>query len=192
MNPPGHADLALDFLAVDERKSPYKDASLWRHIFGTLPVTATYAWNMPDAPLDGVVIAACDGMVDRERISLLRDLFRLLVCKPASGAPFSAYGGNYVILKCGEAYPLFAHLRRGSVCVRVGDAVRAGDRLGTVGNSGNSLQPHLHFQVMSDPNPFPLFRNLVPFVLSSFRRYGAREFATCTNTALKNGNHVHL
>ncbi len=110
MNPPGHADLALDFLAVDERKSPYKDASLWRHIFGTLPVTATYAWNMPDAPLDGVVIAACDGMVDRERISLLRDLFRLLVCKPASGAPFSAYGGNYVVLKCGEAYPLFAHL----------------------------------------------------------------------------------
>lgn len=45
---------------------------------------------------------------------------------------------------------------------------------------------------MSDPNPFPLFRNLVPFVLSSFRRYCAREFATCTNTALKNGNYVHL
>lgn len=36
MNPPGHAKLAFDFLAVDDRKSPYKDVSLLRHVFSTL------------------------------------------------------------------------------------------------------------------------------------------------------------
>lgn len=34
------------------------------------------------------------------------------------------------------------------------------DLLGKVGNSGSSLQPHLHFQVMNSPDHFPLFKNL--------------------------------
>ena len=38
MNPPGHAKLAFDFLAVDESKSPYTGAGLLRHIFSTIPI----------------------------------------------------------------------------------------------------------------------------------------------------------
>jgi murein DD-endopeptidase MepM/ murein hydrolase activator NlpD len=52
------------------------------------------------------------------------------------------------------------------VCVLPGDRIRAGQMLGRVGNSGASLQPHLHFQVMASPDPFPLFANLVPFAIS--------------------------
>lgn len=39
---------------------------------------------------------------------------------------------------------LIAHLRPGSVVVAVGDQVKAGQLLGQVGNSGNSIEPHLH------------------------------------------------
>jgi murein DD-endopeptidase MepM/ murein hydrolase activator NlpD len=77
--------------------------------------------------------------------------------------PFSNLGGNHVILDCGGYFPLYAHLRQGTVSVKVGDVVKEGDLIGRVGNSGASLQPHLHFQVMSSFDPFPLFENLLPF-----------------------------
>ncbi len=52
--------------------------------------------------------------------------------------------GNHVILRCGEAEIVFAHMRQGSVAVAPGDQVEVGDRLGEVGNSGASTEPHLH------------------------------------------------
>jgi hypothetical protein len=52
--------------------------------------------------------------------------------------------GNHVILRCGEAEIVFAHMREGSVVVAAGDQVAPGDRLGEVGNSGASTEPHLH------------------------------------------------
>jgi hypothetical protein len=53
--------------------------------------------------------------------------------------------GNYVLLRCGdEAVILLAHLKRGSVVVRPGEQVSVGDRLGEIGNSGNTTEPHLH------------------------------------------------
>jgi murein DD-endopeptidase MepM/ murein hydrolase activator NlpD len=192
-NPPGHPKLAYDFLAVDDCKSPYKGVSLFRHIVSSLPVEATLAWNQPVvAVADGMVIAASDGAPDRERISMVKDLFRLMVSGPKPIPPFSALGGNHVILQCGEVYPVYAHLRNGSVQVRPGEMVRAGDVLGMVGNSGSSLQPHLHFQVMDSPDPFPLFKNLLPFVLASFQVCKAGEWQSASNSALSNGDHLLL
>jgi hypothetical protein len=53
--------------------------------------------------------------------------------------------GNYVLLRCApDAYVLLAHLKRQSLTVRPGDSVSTGMRLGEIGNSGNSWEPHLH------------------------------------------------
>jgi hypothetical protein len=52
--------------------------------------------------------------------------------------------GNHVILRCGTAEIVLAHMRQGSIAVGPGDAVAEGDRLGEVGNSGASTEPHLH------------------------------------------------
>jgi murein DD-endopeptidase MepM/ murein hydrolase activator NlpD len=193
MNPPGHAKLAFDFLAVDDQRSPYNGVSLLRHIFSTISVDSTLAWGKPVfAVMDGTVVAASDGTSDRERISMARDLFRLMFFGPKIVPPFSALGGNYVILKCGDVYPLYAHLKEGSVCVRPGDVVRTGDQLGLVGNSGSSLQPHLHFQVMNTPEPFPLFKNLVPFVVFSAQRCTDGKWESIVHGALRNGDHLQL
>lgn len=60
-----------------------------------------------------------------------------------------AITGNYVIIKYGEnIYAALCHLQTGSVQVSVGDAVTKGELIGRVGHSGNSLAPHLHFQLM--------------------------------------------
>ena len=51
---------------------------------------------------------------------------------------------------------LLAHLKRGSVLVKIGDRVSAGQPIGHVGNSGNTSEPHLHVhaqrQVTKDGN----------------------------------------
>ena len=52
--------------------------------------------------------------------------------------------GNHLILQCGDAVVVLAHLKRGSIAATAGRAVVVGDLLGEVGNSGASTEPHLH------------------------------------------------
>ena len=60
--------------------------------------------------------------------------------------------GNHVVLDVGDGnYAVLAHLKRGSIKVKEGQAVRAGQQLAECGNSGNSSEPHVHFQVMDTP-----------------------------------------
>ena len=63
------------------------------------------------------------------------------------------FGGNSVILKIGPGrYACYAHLVRGSVRVRRAQHVRLGQRIGLLGNSGNTDAPHLHFGIQSRPD----------------------------------------
>jgi murein DD-endopeptidase MepM/ murein hydrolase activator NlpD len=81
--------------------------------------------------------------------------------------PIEEADGNHVVLDLGDGrYALFAHLKPGSVRVRVGETVRRGQVLGLVGTSGNSSEPHLHFHVMD--NPSPLASNGLPYRLRKF------------------------
>jgi murein DD-endopeptidase MepM/ murein hydrolase activator NlpD len=71
---------------------------------------------------------------------------------PGEMDPFNP-AGNYVILDHGNGeYSLLAHFKQGSILVQPGDVVKQGDVLGLVGNSGNSSEPHIHFQVMDAPS----------------------------------------
>ncbi len=67
-------------------------------------------------------------------------------------------------------YAFYAHLQPGSIQVKAGDKVRRGQVLGLVGNSGNSTEPHLHFQ-LSDANS-PLGCEGLPYALSTFEVEG--------------------
>ena len=62
--------------------------------------------------------------------------------------------GNHVVIDHGNGeYSLYAHLKPGSVLVRSGSRVTAGTPIGKLGSSGNSTEPHLHFQVCDAADP---------------------------------------
>lgn len=79
--------------------------------------------------------------------------------------------GNAVILDLGQGrYALYAHLQPGSLRVRAGDRVTRGQVLGLVGNTGNSVAPHLHFHVMDGPSS--LASNGLPYEIDAFEVTG--------------------
>ncbi|MEK3793423.1 M23 family metallopeptidase [Paenibacillus sp. FSL R7-0204] len=63
--------------------------------------------------------------------------------------------GNVVVINHGNGeHSITAHLKKGSVAVKKGDNVQQGDLIGHLGNSGNSSEAHLHFQVSDGPDIF--------------------------------------
>lgn len=69
------------------------------------------------------------------------------------GGTRAIIGNHVVIAHDGGEYSVYAHLQKGGVRVKVGDAVLAGDAIGLLGTSGNSTEPHLHFHVCNGPEP---------------------------------------
>lgn len=189
-NPPGHPELAYDFLAVDKNKSPYIKGSFARHLFSFISVESTYTWSKAIySPVDGTIEESHDGEIDRIKISFIYDLFRLLINKPKESDGFGAFGGNHVMIKSNGCYLLLCHLKKGSVLVNKGETVKAGQKIAEAGNSGSSIQPHLHIQAMSNNQYFPLFKNLLPFKISSGKVKEGEGWENEKNIELANGGH---
>lgn len=160
----GH-ERAFDFLRVD-KKFKASRRSAWREFFHAVPLEEYYAWGQPMlAPFHGTVLAAVDGCPE-VATSYLRTLIDTLFSKQGdaelqqllnTGAgDIRRFAGNHLILQSTEApdvYAFLAHARKGSVCVTAGQHVVPLQKLAEVGNSGQSMTPHLHFQLMSQANP---------------------------------------
>jgi hypothetical protein len=68
--------------------------------------------------------------------------------KPAVPLTRETNAGNWIAIDLGNhRYALYAHLQPNRIRVKVGDEVRRGQVIALVGNSGNAVGPHLHFQV---------------------------------------------
>ena len=115
------------------------------------------------SPVDGEVIAVHGTSRDHlSRLSWPGIAYLLLEGFVRSlGAPRHLLG-NHVMVRADTAgsaagaadgpVAVLAHLRRGSPTVQAGERVRAGQVLGQCGNSGNSSDPHVHFQLMDAPD----------------------------------------
>ncbi len=89
------------------------------------------------AALPGTVKATRDGVADHlVRTTEDRHSIANMEC------------GNGVVLDHGNGLETqYCHLRQGSITVTQGDTIRAGDKLGTIGFSGDAAFPHLHFEM---------------------------------------------
>ena len=113
-----------------------------------------------------------------------------------SGQTVQTAGGNYVVVDIGHGrYTFYAHMQPGSLKVKVGDAVKTGQVLGLLGNTGNTDSAHLHFHVMDGPSP--LLSNGLPFVFTKFTGEGvvtdeqalAKFQVTPVDTSASTGTH---
>lgn len=94
-----------------------------------------YCWGQPIvAPAAGTVVAAVDGIDD---------------CNPGVMNRKVPLGNHLIIHHGNREFSWLAHLRRGSISVRSGQAVVEGDVLGSCGNSGHSSEPHLHYHLQT-------------------------------------------
>ncbi|MFI6121685.1 M23 family metallopeptidase [Streptomyces sp. NPDC051064] len=112
-----------------------------------------------DAPLvavaDGTVVHASDGQRDHLSRNSGPALAYLMLVEASVRDMTGAHRivGNHVVLDLGDGtYAAYAHVRNGSLQVKAGDTVREGQVLARCGNSGNSTEPHVHFQLMDHPD----------------------------------------
>ena len=152
---------AIDFIGVDASRR----SAGWglRAALGTEPPQRFVGFGRPTtSPVAGEVVLTHDGEEDHPAYrSAPAGLAYLLGQARRARAGVPAIAGNHVVVAVAPAGPfvLLAHLQRGSVGVRVGDRVAAGDHLGECGNSGNSHQPHVHVQA-TDSVDWPSARGL--------------------------------
>ncbi|MET0451086.1 MAG: M23 family metallopeptidase [Mycobacterium sp.] len=79
--------------------------------------------------------------------------------------------GNFVVLDIGNGFFVnYAHMQPGSVRPKLGDQVKRGDVIGIVGNTGNSVAPHLHLHVMDAASP--LAAQGLPYLYDRFTLTG--------------------
>lgn len=96
------------------------------------------------APADGEVIEAVSGCPDS-----------LILGNGQVDCSAHDIRGNHILIRHAEReYSILVHLQPGSVGVKAGDTVKCGQIIARCGNSGNSSEPHLHFQLQDGTSFF--------------------------------------
>jgi murein DD-endopeptidase MepM/ murein hydrolase activator NlpD len=145
----GAERFAIDYIQLDDAH---------RLFTGAPDALESYAYYGADilAVGDGPVVGVVDGLPEQVPNRL------------PTGLPLDQYPGNHVVQDLGDGnYALYAHIKTGSIKVKPGDRLSAGQVIGSVGNTGNTTAPHLHFHVMSTPDP--LRADGLPFVFADLR-----------------------
>jgi hypothetical protein len=88
------------------------------------------------APGDGIVIQVIDGSID---------------VLPGERDRSVGVGNAIIIDHQNGEYSLLCHFKHNSIRVNVGDKIKQGDIIGLCGNTGNTFQPHIHFNLQNGP-----------------------------------------
>lgn len=106
--------------------------------------------SMKDIERGVPVVAAADGTVLRARDGVEDRLIKTAVERKAIMP--KACGNGVVVAHADGVETQYCHLRKGSIVVKPGQTLRAGDRIGDIGASGLVQFPHVHLTVRVDGN----------------------------------------
>ncbi|MDO5499897.1 MAG: M23 family metallopeptidase [Propionibacteriaceae bacterium] len=143
---------AIDFVPVGEngRTAAITLGSLFR----SEPATRFPGFGRPVlAPVDGVVVAVDSSAPDHAAFRGFPSIGYALTQGRRAAEGWLALTGNHVMIQT-ESGPVvvLCHLRQGRVQVDLGQPVKVGQVVGECGNSGNSTEPHLHVQAITNPD----------------------------------------
>ena len=97
--------------------------------------------------------------------------------------------GNYVVIDhLNGEFSWFGHLKQGSVRVKPGQVVQQGEVVGAVGSSGDSLFPHLHYELRTGPGDKGV--EGLPSYFSGFRRVLRSGLVTAERGQVNSGDIV--
>lgn len=143
---------AIDFVPVDAsgRSAPMRVRSWFR----AEPPQGFVGFGAEVlAPLAGEVVAIHAGEDDHDAYRGFPSVGYAATQARRARAGWRALAGNHVMIRGATGVVVaLCHLRRGSITVRPGGQVLTGQVLAHCGNSGNSTQPHLHLQAMTEPD----------------------------------------
>jgi murein DD-endopeptidase MepM/ murein hydrolase activator NlpD len=139
---------------------PYARALWWLHAYSAAPTAlAIPVAGVPAAALQASFGAPRTGGT-HEGIDIMAPLGTAVLAAADGviiGNRRTAIGGTVLwVLGSGRRLYYYAHMRELAPGMRMGRLVRAGDRLGAVGNSGNAQHtpPHLHFAIYAVESHF--------------------------------------
>jgi len=164
---------AYDFIIVDdEGKSSSGDKR---------SLSSYYCYDQDIiAPADGEVVALYDKYKDTFVDGVL------------AHCDSSHIAGNYIVIKHHDSeYSAIAHLVPHSIKVKKGDTVKQGQVIAKCGNSGNSSEPHIHFQLQTGKS-FYMSAGL-PIVFSDIiasqkEKYNVLDARPCEDNLQVEGN----
>jgi len=120
---------AWDFVIINSDKLQYKNSGDF--------VEDYLCFNKPVvAPADGTIVEVFDGIED----NIIGEVNTI-----------HNWGNSLIIKHSDYLYSQLSHLKKDTFKIKKGDFVRKGQQLATVGNSGRSPYPHLHFQFQTMP-----------------------------------------
>lgn len=133
----GSGQFAVDAMGLDERYAVQTGAN-----FAVNTDLSGFGRDLI-APGAGVIVHARGDRPDQPTPGESNEDYHLPEFRGA-GDP-----GNHVIIDHSDGeVSMVAHLMAGSLAVREGETVAQGQRLGQLGNSGDSFAPHVHHQLM--------------------------------------------
>jgi hypothetical protein len=132
------------------------------------------------APLRGVVAEAVDGVPDNTFVN-----GEAVVPREAEALDQLGLGNHVLIRAADGRVSWLLHMEPGSVTVKTGERVVTGQMLGRVGFSGDSLFPHLHFNV-TDGVAYP--SQGVPSYFRQFRRLSGNKGQTIAYGQIDSGD----
>ncbi|TDT33141.1 M23 family metallopeptidase [Naumannella halotolerans] len=144
---------AIDLVPVDARgrSAPFGPLSVVR---SEDPARFPGFGRPVHAVVDGIVVAARDDLPDHRAQRGLPSVTYALTQGRRAAQGWQAMAGNHLLIQQRPGVVVaVCHLQQGSLRVGVGQRVRAGQRIGSCGNSGNSTEPHVHLQAMDGRDP---------------------------------------
>ena len=116
------------------------------------------------SPVTGTVVSVVDGVEDNDaQRSFPR---RSLV--EAVRQPRWIFGNHLIIDAGNGVFVLLAHLKKGSIVVKTGTRVRERAPVAQAGNSGNTMLPHVHVQVMDGADPANVLVTGIPALFKDY------------------------